>query len=247
MKVKEILIAQPAPLKGSPYTELIAKHGVNITFCPFFKTEPVSVREFRSQKVNILDYTAIVFTARATIDAFFKICEEMRIVVPETMKYFCTSEAIALYLQKYIVYRKRKIFFGTGTPISILDAIGVKHKGEKFLITTTADNGKTDLMKQFTKAKLKYSTAVLVRTVNSDLTTLDLSKYEMLVFYSPSDVKSLLENYPDFKQEQKLFVTYGPTTAKAMKSAKIAIEIAAPTPESPSIAQALMRYFEETK
>ena len=247
MKVKEILIAQPAPLKGSPYTDLIAKYGVNVTFYPFFKTEPISVREFRSQKINVLDYSAIVFTARTTIDAFFKICEEMRVVVPETMKYFCTSEAIALYLQKYIVYRKRKIFYGTGTPVSVIEAIGSKHKAEKFLITTTADNGKSDLMKLFVKSKLKHSTAVFVRTINCDLNSLDISRFQMLVFYSPSDVKSLLENYPDFKQESLLFATYGQSTAKAMKGAKLAIEVAAPTPESPSIAQALMHYFDKIK
>lgn len=244
MKVKNILISQPAPVNGSPYTELISKYKVSIDFIPFFRVEPLQSREFRLQKINISEHTAIVFTSRTSIDAFFKICEELRITIPETMKYFCISEAIALYLQKYIVYRKRKIFFGSGTTASIIEAIGIKHKNENFLLTV-ADNCKTDLNKVFTKSKLKHSSAILVKTVNSDLSALDIKTYDMVVFYSPSDIKSLKDNFPDFNQEGLQFATFGPATLKALKAAKFTSTVVAPTPEAPSIAKALLIYFEQ--
>ena len=243
MGIKNILISQPAPpATGSPYTDLAAKYGVNIDFCPFFKVESVSLKEFRSQKVNILDYTAIVFSSKLAIDSFFKICEDSRITVPETMKYFCNSEAIALYLQKYIVYRKRKIFFGSGSMSSVIEAIGTKHKGEKFLIACT-DALKPEVHKLFLKEKLEHGSAVFVKTVCSDLSKTDLHKYQMVVFYSPSDIRSLKENFPDFEQKDLLFAIYGPTTAKAMKTENLKVEIEAPTPETPSIADALNRYL----
>lgn len=244
MKVTNILISQPEPAKGSPYPDIINKYGVNIDFKPFFKVEGVTLREFRAQKINVLDYTAIVFSSRAAIDSFFKICEEMRVVVPETMKYFCQSETIALYLQKYIIYRKRKIFFGTGTIASIVDAIGVKHKAETFLIACT-DALKPEVKKVFTKAKFKHGSAVFVKTVNCDLSALDLRQYQIVVFYSPSDIRSLQENFPDFAQKEIMFATYGPTTAKAMKAAKLKTQIEAPTPEAPSIAAALALYLDK--
>lgn len=181
MKISNILISQPAPANNSPYVELISKYGVTIDFQPFFRVEPLNAKEFRTQKINIMDFTAIVFTARTTIDAFFRICEELRITVPETMKYFCNSEAIALYLQKHIVYRKRKIFFGNGTTSSIIDTIGTKHKDETFLLAT-ADNVKGDLHKLFTKSKLKHDSAAFIKTINSDLSGVDLSKYQLVVF-----------------------------------------------------------------
>lgn len=244
MTINNILISQPVPTQASPYTELISKYGVNVDFHPFFKVEGVTAREFRTFRINILDYTAIVFTSRIAIDAFFRICEETRVTVPETMKYFCQSEFIAQYLQTYIVYRKRKIFFGNGTIASMFDSIGTKHKGENFLIACT-DGLRPDVKKLFTKAKLKHGSAVFVKTVSSDLSSLDLSKYQMVVFYSPSDVKSLFDNYPEFQQGSLLFATYGSTTAKAMKDAKLKTEIEAPTPEAPSIAKALLNYFEK--
>ena len=244
MKIKNILISQPQPQNSSPYTEIISKYGVNIDFRPFFKMEPLTAKEFRTQKINILDFSAIVFTARTTIDAFFHLCEELRVAVPETMKYFCVSEAIAFYLQKYIVYRKRKIFFGNGTQSSIIDAIGTKHKDEKFLIAT-ADNNKNDVHKLFSKTKFKFDSAVFVKTTNNDLSDLTLSKYQMTVFYSPSDVKSLLENFPDFKQGDLQIATFGPTTAKAVKEAGLEIAIMAPSPQVPSIAKALELYLEK--
>jgi uroporphyrinogen-III synthase len=245
MKITNILISQPAPQASNPYTDLISKHNVNIDFFPFFKVEPLNAKEFRAQKINILDFTAIVFTAKTTIDAFFKLCEELRITVPETMKYFCNSEATAVYLQKHIVFRKRKIFFGNGTTASIIDTIGSKHKDEKFLIAATADNVKGDLHKLFSKTKFKFESAAFVKTIYSDLKEMDLSKYQVAVFYSPSDVKSLLENFPDFKQNGLQIATFGPAAAKAVAGAGLNVDITAPTPEAPSIAKALMLHLQK--
>ena len=243
MDIKRILISQPEPSGTSPYTDIVSKWGVNIEFRPFFNVEGVSVRDFVAQRVAILDYTAIVFTSRLAIDSFFKICEQTRVSVPETMKYFCQSEAIAVYLQKYIVYRKRKIFFGTGTVASMVQAIGVKHKNENFLIACT-DSLKPDVHKLFNKEKLKHGSAVFVRTVNNDIHDIDLHNYQIVAFYSPADVKSLTDNFPEFKQQDTVFVTYGPSTAKAMKDAGLEVAIPAPTPEARSIAEALAGYLE---
>ena len=245
MKITNILISQPAPQASNQYTDLISKHNVNIDFFPFFKVEPLNAKEFRAQKINILDFTAIVFTAKTTIDAFFKLCEELRITVPETMKYFCNSEATAVYLQKHIVFRKRKIFFGNGTTASIIDTIGSKHKDEKFLIAATADNVKGDLHKLFSKTKFKFESAAFVKTIYSDLKEMDLSKYQVAVFYSPSDVKSLMENFPDFKQNELQIATFGPAAAKAVAGAGLNVDITAPTPEAPSIAKALMLHLQK--
>lgn len=248
MKIANILISQPAPQNSSPYTELQSKYKVNIDFMPFFKVEPLSAKEFRAQKINILDFTAIVFTAKTTIDAFFKLCEELRITVPETMKYFCNSEATAVYLQKHIVFRKRKIFYGNGTTASILDLIGSKHKDENFLIAATADNLKGDLHKLFSKTKYKFESAAFVKIIYSNLKEVDLNKYQIAVFYSPSDVKSLQDNFPEFEQKELQIATFGPAVAKAVSAAGLTANITAPTPEAPSIAKALMLHLQkETK
>ena len=246
MEIKRVLISQPEPSGASPYTDMISKWGLSIDFRPFFRVEGVSVRDFVSQRVTILDYTAIVFTSRTAIDAFFRICEQTRVNVPETMKYFCQSEAIAVYLQKYIVYRKRKIFFGAGTVASMVASIGTKHRGENFLITCT-DSLKPEVHKLFTKEKLKHGSAVFVRTVNNDLHDVHLHDYQIVAFYSPSDVRSLQESFPDFQQESLVFATYGPSTARAMEQAGLKVEIKAPTPQAPSIAEALSNYLEANK
>ena len=245
MKTRKILISQPAPANNSPYTELVSKYGIDIDFIPFFHMEPLHGREFRLQKINILNYTAVVLTSRTAIDAFFKICEEMRIAIPETMKYFCVSEAIALYLQKYIVYRKRKIFFGGGMISSIIDTIGTKHKGENFLLAVADNGSKADLVKTFAKSKLKHTPATMVKTVYSDLRAVDINSYDMLVFYSPSDIKSLKENFPNLNCSLIQFATYGQTTLKALKAEKLTPTVIAPTVEAPSIAKALSIYFEQ--
>jgi uroporphyrinogen-III synthase len=200
-------------------------------------------REFRAQRINILDHTAIVFSARTTIDAFFQLCEELRVKVPETMKYFCTTEAVANYLQKHIVYRKRKIFFGDGTPESILGLIGTKHKGENFLIATSESSSKDAVTKLFETQKLSFETAVFVKPVSQDLKDIDLHSYEVVILFNPADVKSLFENYPDFQQGDLKFISYGRSIVKAMEEAGLNIEISAPTPETPSVAKALETYL----
>ena len=245
MSVKKILISQQQPSAASPYASIEEKFGVTFEFKPFFKIEPLTSREFRAQRINILDYTAIVFSARTTIDAFFQLCEELRIKVPETMKYFCTTEAVANYLQKHIVYRKRKIFYGDGTPGSVIGLIGPKHKGETFLIATSDSSSKDAVTAQFETTKFNFATAVFVKSVPQDLKEVDMHAYNMVVLFNPADVKSLYENYPDFTQQDIKFVSYGKSVVKAMEDAGLKIEISAPTPEAPSVAKALELYLSQ--
>jgi uroporphyrinogen-III synthase len=244
--MKKILISQAEPMNMAPYKTLEEKYGVKMEFRPFFVVEPLTSREFRSQRLNILDYTAIVFSARRTIDAFFQICDELRVKIPDTMKYFCTTEAVAVYLQKHIVYRKRKIFFGTGTPDSVVAQIIPKHKDEKFLIATSDSSNSDAITSLFDKAGLTYKTAVFMKTVYQDLSSLKLSDYALTVFYNQADVKSLFENFPDYKPNTK-FVTFGKQIVKAMDEAKLPIEIQAPTPEVPSVAKAIENWLEANK
>ncbi|MBO5497974.1 MAG: uroporphyrinogen-III synthase [Bacteroidales bacterium] len=243
MSVKNILISQQQPMTASPYTSIAEKFGVNFDFKPFFKIEPLTSREFRAQRINILDHTAIVFSARSTIDAFFQLCEELRVKVPETMKYFCTTEAVANYLQKHIVYRKRKIFFGDGKPDSIIGLIGSKHKGEKFLIATAESATKDAVTKVFETQKYDFETAVFVKPVSQNIKDVDLHAYDLVVFFNPADVKSLYENQPDFNQGDIKFVSYGKSVVGAMEEAGLSIEISAPTVEAPSVAKALEIYL----
>ena len=243
MSDKKILISQQQPMTASPYTIIAEKYGVDFDFKPFFKMEPLSSREFRTQRINILDYTAIVFSARTTIDAFFHLCEELRVKVPETMKYFCTTEAVANYLQKHIVYRKRKIFFGDGTPQSVIGLIGSKHKGESFLIATAESTSKDAVTKMFETQSYNFATAVFVKPVAQDLKDTDLHSYDAIVLFNPADVKSLYENQPEFKQEGIKFISYGKSVVAAMEDAGLSIEISAPNPEAPSVAKALEIYL----
>ena len=243
MSVQKILISQQQPMTASPYTSIAEKFGVEFDFKPFFKIEPLTSREFRAQRINILDHTAIVFSARTTIDAFFQICEELRVKIPETMKYFCTTEAVANYLQKHIVYRKRKIFFGDGRPESIIGLIGNKHKAEKFLIATVESTSKDAVTKLFEKENYDFETAVFVKPVSQDLKSVDLHSYGVLVFFNPADVKSLYENHPDFKQDGIKFISYGKSVVNSMNDAGLNIEISAPTAEIPSVAKALELYL----
>ena len=230
---------------SAPYEALSEKFGVKIDFKPFFLIEPLSAREFRAQHINILDFTAIVFSSRHAIDALFNLSEELRIKIPETMKYFCTTEAVAMYLQKHIVYRKRKIFYGTGTPDSVIALIGPKHKGEKFLIAKS-DSGNSDTMSRlFEEQHLSYQTAVFVKSVSQDLKDLKLSDYDLVVLYNASDVKSLKENFPDFQQGKLQFITYGKTIVSAMEEAGLEIAVKAPSPEIPSVAKAIEVYLQE--
>lgn len=239
MKVKKILVSQPQPANGkSPYYEIADKHGVEVVLRPFIKVEGLTAKEYRTQKVNIPDFTAVIFTARTAIDHFFRLCEEMRITMPDTMKYFCTSESIALYLQKYIVYRKRKIFHGdTGKLDGLLPAL-TKHKKDKYL-WVVSDVHKSEDDNVLDKAGIDYTKAAMYRTVSNDFGPDEAFDYDMLVFFSPAGIDSLLKNFPDFKQGDIKIACFGPTTAAAAKEAGLTLHIQAPTPENPSMTGAL--------
>jgi len=244
LKIKKIIVSQPEPQsEKSPYLELIQKHNLKIDFRPFIQVEGVSSKEFRQQRIDILEHTAVIFTSRTAIDHFFRICEEVRVTVPETMKYFCISEAVALYLQKYIVYRKRKIFYGQGTFSLLMDVIN-KHKTEKFLVPLS-DVHKAEIPKSLDKAKIKYTKAILYRTVSSDLSDLNGMDYDMLVFYSPSGIKSLFKNFPNFEQGNIKIAAFGPTTTKAVKDHKLRLDVQAPTPACPSMTQAIDEFIKK--
>ena len=244
MSIKNILISQNAPRVLTQYQNVTEKFGVHFEFRPFFRIEPLSSREFRSQRLNLPDFTAIVFSSRHAIDAFFALAEELRVKIPETMKYFCTTELVAKYLQKHIVYRKRKIFYGDGSPESVIGLVGPKHRGEKFLITMSDSSNVEVLTRLFDEARLDYSTGVFVKSVSQDLHDLDLSSFDMIVFYNPSDVKSLQDNFPSFEQGDIKMVSYGKSIVKAMEEAGLRIDVKAPSPEAPSVARAIELYLE---
>jgi uroporphyrinogen-III synthase len=244
LKIKKILVSQPKPsTPKSPYFDLSEKNNVKIDFRPFIQVEGVSSKEFRQQKINILDHTAVVFTSRTAIDHFFRICEETRVTVPDDMKYFCISEATAFYLQKYIVYRKRKIFHSTGKFPDLVEVIK-KHKQEKFLVPLS-DIHKPEIPSLLTKAKIKFTKAILYCTVSSDLSDLKDINYDVLVFFSPSGIKSLMQNFPDFEQKDTLIASFGPATAKAVKEAGLRLDIQAPMPQAPSMTAALDMFIKK--
>lgn len=247
MTVNKILISQKEPTNTTPYESLTEKFGVQIDFRPFYSIEPLSSREFRAQRINFLDFTAVVFSSRHAIDAYFQMAEELRIKIPETMKYFCTTDAVAMYLQKHIIFRKRKIFYGNGTPQSVIELIGTKHKDEKFLITTS-DNSKPEaITRLFEEKGLDFTTVMLIKSVSNDLSGLDPASYDMIVFYNPSDVKSLYENFPEFTQGDIRFISYGRSIVKAMEEAGLEIAVKAPSPEHRSVAGAIESYLKENQ
>lgn len=244
----KILVSQNTPTNLAPYEPLRKKFEAEIDFKPFFLIEPLTSREFRAQRINLPDYTAIVFSSRHAIDAYFKLAEELRFKVPDTMKYFCTTEAIAMYLQKHIVYRKRKIFFGDGKPDSVVALIGPKHKGEKFLITTVDSSNVGVITSLFDKAGLDYTVGSIVKSVSQDLSEVDLNSYDVVVLYNKADIKALYETYPDFKQGSNLkFIAYGRNVAGAMEEAGLTIAAKGPTPETPSAAKTIETYLDSLK
>src|SRR5690554_1290797 len=218
MKIKRILVSQPKPTtEKSPYFELAKKNNIHIDFRPFIHVEEVSERDFRNQKINILEHTAVVFTSRTAIDNFFRICKEVHVTVPDTMKYFCISEATAFYIQKYIVYRKRKIFSANGTFSDVIE-IAKRFPNEKFLVPLS-DIHKQEIPDKLDAAKLSYTKAILYRTVSSDLSDIKNIDYDALIFFSPSGIASLKQNFPDFKQNNIYIGAFGKTTAKAVENA----------------------------
>ena len=244
MKIKSILVSQPKPATAkSPYFELAERLGLKIDFRPFIQVEGVPAKEFRQSRIHILDHSAVIFTSRTAIDHFFNICQELRITVPDSLKYFCISEATAYYLQKYIVYRKRKIFFGNGK-FSDLVNVMKKHKDEKFLVPLS-DIHKQEIPDLLEKGGFRYSKAILYRTVSSDLSDLKDVNYDILVFFSPSGIKSLFQNFPDFKQNETLIACFGPSTAHAVKEAGLRLDIQAPTAQAPSMTMALEQYIKK--
>ena len=245
MEIKKILISQPKPAsEKSPYYDLAEKYGVEMVFRPFIKVESVTTKEFRQQKVSILDHTAVVFTSRHAIDHFFTLCSELRVTVPETMKYFCTSEQIALYIQKYVQYRKRKVFFSaTGKFNDLLPSI-VKHNTEKYLIPMS-DVHTDEIKNALDLKKIQHTEAVMYRTVSNDFSADEMFDYDMLLFFSPAGINSLMKNFPNFEQKEIAIGCFGPATAKAVKEAGLRLDLEAPTVESPSMTAALDKFIGE--
>ncbi len=244
MKIKKILVSQPKPAsEKSPYYDIQQKHGVEIVFRPFIKVDGLSAKEFRQQRVNIADFTAVIFTAKTAIDHFFRLCEEMRINIPDTMKYFCTTEQIALYLQKYIVYRKRKIFHADTGKLDDLLPYFMKHKNEKYLFAVSdVHTGESNILDS---NNIDYTRAIMYRTVSNDFTPDEPFDYDMLVFFSPQGIESLLKNFPDFQQGDLRIATLGSTTAQAVKDAGLRLDLEAPNPKAPSMTAALDMYLTE--
>lgn len=245
MKIKRILVSQPQPKEEkSPYYDISEKYNVKIDFRPFIRVEPLSAKEFRTQRVSILDHTAIIFNAKQGIDHFFNICEEMRISIPETMKYFCISESVAVYLQHYINYRKRKVFYGNSNKIQDLVVILNKHTVEKFLfITPEILNEETIAV--LDSSKITYTKAIMYRTVSNDFGPDEMSNYDMLIFFSPIGVQSLFKNYPDFKQDEIHIGSLGSTTAATVRDSGLRLDLEVPTPQHPSMTMALDNYLKE--
>lgn len=242
MKIKSILVSQPKPeTEKSPYHDLAKKYNLKVDFRPFIHVEGIPARDFRKSKLNLADFTGIIFTSRHAVDHFFRICEEMRHVVPDSLKYFCVSESIAFYLQKYTVYRKRKVFFSNSKTDDLIKLLE-KHRTEKFLLPLS-DVHKPDIPQKLDKAKFFYRKAIIYKTVISDLSDLENVFYDILVFFSPSGITSLFHNFPDFKQNDTRIAAFGPATAKAVKKAGLRLDINAPTPQSPSMTSALEDYI----
>jgi uroporphyrinogen-III synthase len=242
MKIKSILVSQPKPeTDKSPYFDLAKKYSIKIDFRPFIQVESISVKEFRQTRVDISNHSSIIFNSRTAVDHFFRICEEMKIVLKDTWKYFCISESIAFYLQKYVVYRKRKIFFGNGTFDDLMEIIK-KYPDEKFLVPLS-DIHKQEIPSKLTKSNLDFTKAILYKTVSANLSDLKEINYDILVFFSPAGVASLLQNFPDFNQEKTCIGAFGPATAKAVESLNLRLDIKAPIPSAPSMTAALEQFI----
>lgn len=245
MKIKKVLVSQPKPTsEKSPFFDIAEKYGVKIDFRPFIKVESLSAKEFRQQKVSILDHTAIVFTSRHAIDHFFNLCVELRVTIPETMKYFCTSETIALYIQKYVQYRKRKVFFGATGKFADLVPLMVKHNTEKYFVPMS-DVHNDEVKDLLDKNKIQHTEAVMYRTVSNDFKPEEMSDYDMLVFFSPAGIQSLMKNFPGFEQKDIAIGCFGPTTAKAVKEAGLRLDLEAPSAAAPSMPAALDLFIGE--
>ena len=247
--VKKILVSQPQPTsEKSPYYDIEKEYGVKCVFRPFFKVEGLSAKEFRKQRINILDYSAIVFTSRHAIDHFFTLAKEMRITIPEDMKYFCVLETIALYIQKYVQYRKRKVFFGTSGKIADLVPLMVKHKTEKYLVPMSSVHN-DDLKNLLDAKKIKHTECVMYRTVSNDMTEEEVKTfdYDMIILFSPTGVKALQKNVPHFEQGDIKIGAFGPATCKAVEAEGFRLDLKAPDADNPSMTGALKAYLKKNK
>lgn len=243
--IKKILVSQPKPSsEKSPYYDIASRFDVELVFRPFIKVEGISAREFRSQKISILEHTAVIFTSRHAIDHFFTLAKEMRLTIPEDMKYFCVTETIALYIQKYVQYRKRKVFFGSTGKMDDLLPTMVKHKTEKYLVPMS-DVHNDSISKLLDSKKLQHTECVMYKTVSNDFTEEEIKTfdYDMLLFFSPSGIESLTKNFPNFNQGDIAIGTFGPATAKAVHDAGLRLDLEAPTEKYPSMTGALQHYL----
>jgi uroporphyrinogen-III synthase len=244
VKIRKILVSQPDPQNPkSPYFELARKYNLKVEFKPFVQVEGVSVKDFRQQKINLLDFTAIVFTSKTGIDHFFRICNEMRIVVPDTMKYFCITENVAFYLQKYIVYRKRKIFHGKAKFQDLIEII-IKHKDDNYFVPLSEPHN-AEIPDLLDRNNIKYTIGTMYKTISTNFSNDKDFDYDILVFYSPSGIKSLRENFPDFIQGDIKIAAFGPTTASAVEHEGLRLDINAPNPKAPSMTMALDDFLKE--
>ncbi|MCI6839180.1 MAG: uroporphyrinogen-III synthase [Prevotella sp.] len=243
--IKKILVSQPQPTSDkSPYYDIARDFGVELVFRPFIKVEGLSSKEFRQQKISLLDFTAVVFTSRHAIDNYFKLAKEMRVNIPEDMKYFCVTETISLYIQKYVQYRKRKVFYGNTGKIDDVVPLMVKHKSEKFLVPLSSVHN--DAMTKLLDAKkLNHTECVMYRTVSNDFTEEEARAFDcdMLVFFSPTGIKAFTKNFPGFEQGDVKIATFGPATAKAVEAEGLRLDLQAPTKECPSMTSALKAFL----
>ena len=243
MKVKNILISQPEPadLERTPYAELIRKFNLKVNFEKFIKVEGIPSQEFRRTKVSFSDHTAVILTSRHAVDHYFRMAKELRFEIPDAMKYFCISESTAFYLQKYIQYRKRKIFFGKQHFADLMDVIK-KHSDEKYLVPSS-DIHKQSMFHLLDEGKITYTRAIIYRTVAANLSHVEINSFDCLIFFSPAGIKSLQKNFPDFEQGEKLIGAFGHTTAKAVKDAGYILNVPAPTQTAPSMTMALTEFL----
>lgn len=244
MKIRKILVSQPEPQNPkSPYFELARKYNLKIDFKPFVQVEGVSSKDFRQQKINVLDFTAVIFTSKTGIDHFFRICSDLRVTVPDTMKYFCITENVAFYLQKYIVYRKRKIFHGKAKFQDLIDII-IKHREDTYFVPLSEPHN-AEIPELLEKNNIKHTIGTMYKTISSDFSSVRDFDYDILVFYSPSGIKSLRENFPEFSQGDIKIAAFGPTTAQAVEQEGLRLDILAPNPKAPSMTMALDDFLKD--
>lgn len=242
MKVKYILVTQPKPeTEKSPYFALAKKYSLKIDFCPFIRVEPIAAKIFRKEKINVLDYPAVIFTSRNAVDQFFRMCGELRITPLESVKYFCLSDSVAYYLQKYVIFRKRRIFFGNQTVEDLLNVIN-KHPEENYLVPC-ADTPRQRVLEVLAEHKLHFKKAVMYKTQCADLTEINIRLYDILVLFSPLDVKSLYKSFPKFRQQNVRIAAFGPAVVQSVNKAKLRLDIMAPIPGAPSMPVVLDQYL----